>query len=198
MKHSVLICGALLVGCAVPASVEPGPIQTIPAQAPTQEEAPVSANDRGTVVELAIPEPVEVAEPSTEQPLSVPVTAQNVGQGYRCPELVDVALTVGWAAEHLNRLDKVLWRESRCQPTAHNATDPNGGSHGVSQVNGFWCRPNRYSPTGWLQAQGVLERCADLYKPATNLMAALAIFQYSLDRNGCGWSPWATKGSKWC
>lgn len=198
MKYSVLILGALFVGCGVPASVEPGPTQTIPAQAPTQEEAPVNPHSRGTVLEQAILEPVQVTESSTEEASNVRVTAQNVEQGYQCPELVDVALTVGWAEQHLDRLDKILWRESRCQATAHNATDPNGGSHGVSQVNGFWCRPNRYSPTGWLQAEGVLKQCDDLYKPATNLKAALAIFHYSLDRNGCGWSPWATKGSKWC
>lgn len=199
MKRTSLAVALLLASCASPHNgSEPGPRNETPAPTPTQETVPVTTYPRAVKVIDAIPEPPPAAEIFIEDTLEPPVSVQAAGVAYRCPELIDTALSVGWADEHADRLDTVLWRESRCQPEAHNATDPNGGSHGASQVNGFWCRPSRFFPAGWLQTQGILTDCSDLYDPATNLLAALAIFRYSQERNGCGWSPWATKGSRWC
>jgi hypothetical protein len=65
-------------------------------------------------------------------------------------------------------------------------TDPNGGSYGIMQINGFWCIPNTHWPTGWLQAQGLVTTCDDLYSATANLQAALAIWQDS------GWQAWST------
>jgi len=194
----LLIAGVLLLSsCSTPESGEPRPLPT-PVQPPTQEGTPVTIDHRSTQVHTAIPDSIEIPETTVETPLDLPVSVQSVAPGYQCPELVETALSVGWSKDHIDRLDTVLWRESRCQLTAYNSTDPNGGSYGASQVNGFWCRPSRYSPDGWLQEQGIVKECADLYDPDTNLLAALTIFRYSQSRNGCGWSPWATKGSKWC
>jgi hypothetical protein len=109
----------------------------------------------------------------------------------KCPEWHAEAMRAGWEPQHLIRLDAVIWRESRCQPTAFNPKDPNGGSAGLSQINYFWCLPNRYSPTGWLQSQGILTNCSELFDAATNLRAARAIHRYSEERNGTGWQPWA-------
>jgi hypothetical protein len=111
-------------------------------------------------------------------------------QQARCGEWHALALSVGWGRHHLARLDAVMWRESRCLPGAVNADDPHGGSIGLTQINRFWCLPNRYSPTGWLQSQGVLVACADLRDPATNLAAARAIHGYAEARHGDGWGPW--------
>jgi hypothetical protein len=43
----------------------------------------------------------------------------------------------------------------------------------------------------------VLETCEDLYDPLTNLTAGLNVWRYAEER-GCGWSPWATRKTKWC
>jgi hypothetical protein len=91
-----------------------------------------------------------------------------------------------------------MWRESRCQPDAHNPTDPHGGSYGLMQINGFWCQPSRYNASGWLQAQGLLQTCTDLYNPYTNLLAAKAIYDYGIERGNCPWGPWTTRNTKWC
>lgn len=101
-----------------------------------------------------------------------------------CPEWESLAREVGWPESALERLDYAIFRESRCDPTQHNPEDPMGGSHGLLQVNGFWCRPTRYWPDGWLQAQEQVDTCADLYDPATNLTAGLAVWANS------GWGPW--------
>ncbi len=104
----------------------------------------------------------------------------------RCPQWQTIALEQGWPADEqlLNTLDRVIYRESRCDPTQHNPDDPMGGSHGLTQLNGFWCRPTQYWPDGWLQTHDELATCDDLYDPATNLRAALLIWHNS------GWGPW--------
>jgi len=71
------------------------------------------------------------------------------------------------------------------QPDAFNPSDPNNGSYGIMQINGFWCQPSRYWPNGYLQAYGLLTECTDLYDRETNLRAALAIYRYSN-----GWRAW--------
>jgi len=108
----------------------------------------------------------------------------------KCGHWLDEALNVGWSRTHLSQLDYVMWRESRCLPNMFNPTDPNGGSLGLLQINFFWCLPNQYFLNGWLQSNNILTSCAQLSNPKINLRAALAIFEYSKNRNNNGWKPW--------
>lgn len=110
----------------------------------------------------------------------------------KCGEWHDLAMSVGWPESEWPMINKVIWRESRCTPSALNGKDPNGGSTGLMQINKYWCKPSRYTANGWLQDQGVLSTCDELYEPETNLRAGLHIFTYSLLRNKNGWSPWST------
>lgn len=111
----------------------------------------------------------------------------------KCGEYHDLAIAIGWPAEEWPTLSMVMNRESRCNPNAFNGTDPNGGSRGLVQINGFWCRPNRYTPNGFLQDKGALSVCDDLYNPEVNLRSALHMWLYGENRGGCGWRPWATR-----
>lgn len=136
------------------------------------------------------------------EPLSITTTTVWVDNGYQdsptttttipttvatCDDAIAVAEAVGWPIEELPTLRIVMARESgpTCAPSAFNAADPMGGSYGLAQLNGVWCMPNSYWPIGWLQAQGVIEQCTDLFNAETNLRAALAIWLNS------GWGPWA-------
>jgi len=102
-----------------------------------------------------------------------------------CVPFLSLAVAVGWTESKLPMLERVMWKESRCQPHQHFAGDPNGGSHGLTQINGFWCQPSRYHENGYLQHLELLRSCDDLYDPVVNLRAALAIYTY-----GDSWSPW--------
>ena len=104
-----------------------------------------------------------------------------------CELALQLALDVGWPASEMATLANVLWRESRCTPDANNLNDPMGGSRGYMQINQFWCKPTTYWPTGWLQAHSILTHCDELFDPATNLRAGLAIWRNS------GWHPWGIK-----
>jgi hypothetical protein len=111
----------------------------------------------------------------------------------KCGEYHDLAIAVGWTEAQWPKLSYVIHRESRCNIFSFNKNDPNGGSRGLMQINGYWCRKNKYNPSGWLQAKGILSNCDDLFNPEINLRAGLAMWNYSQERNKCGWRPWATR-----
>ena len=135
------------------------------------------------------PAPITVwqgLEPAAPVPPTTVVTTP-ITQPDACQTVFNMARHVGWAEQDLTQLVAVAYRESRCQPDAFNPRDPNGGSNGVMQINQFWCKPNTYWPTGWLQAHNILTHCDQLFDPATNLRAGLAIWRNS------GWHPWGIK-----
>ena len=107
--------------------------------------------------------------------LSIPVTA-------KCPQWWDNAVEAGWKRKELATLDFVMWRESRCDASAFNPDDPNGGSRGLVQINGFW--------TPYLRSKGVLKRSEGLFNPDVALRSALEIFEYGEERYDNGWGPW--------
>ena len=124
----------------------------------------------------AVPVPVIPSTTATTQP-DAPKTL--------CEQVFDTAKAIGWDIDDLGMVVAIAMRESRCQTDAFNAKDPNGGSYGVMQINGFWCQSSRYWPNGYLQAYGLLTSCTDLYDRETNLRAALNIYRYSN-----GWRAW--------
>lgn len=137
------------------------------------------------------------------EPLSVTSTTVWVDNGYtdaptttttippvvaNCDDAVALARAIGFPEEELDTLRLVMERESgpTCAPTAFNPSDPMGGSYSLTQINGYWCEPTELWPDGWLQTQGILDECADLFDPEISLRATLAIFFNS------GWHPWRT------
>lgn len=117
----------------------------------------------------------------------------------RCPQWWNVAVSAGWEQDDLRDLDEVLWRESRCDASQVNASDPNTvdgvkGSVGLTQVNVFWVQGTRWYPNGYLQTVSVVSGVQDLFDPFLNLRAAKAIFDYDRGEGGCGWRAWAWKG----
>jgi hypothetical protein len=103
-----------------------------------------------------------------------------------CEQFSALAVNLGWPADQRTVLESIMFRESRCIPNAVNSKDPNGGSRGLMQINGFW--------TPWLTDAGIINQVDDLLQAQTNLLAALAIYNYGVERHGYGWGPWsATK-----
>ena len=94
-----------------------------------------------------------------------------------CAAYVADAISAGWPADQAPTLARVMFRESRCIPTAFNAKDSNGGSRGLMQING--------THKGWLMDTGYINSLDDLFNPDINLRAALHLW------NMVGWSAWA-------
>lgn len=87
---------------------------------------------------------------------------------WKCPQWLGLALEAGFDPAELPTVDRLLWRESRCNPDSFNRDDPNGGSRGLMQVNGIWCE-------WYMQSLDILDTCDELFDPWTNLRAAKAI-----------------------
>ena len=102
-----------------------------------------------------------------------------------CEQFSALAVNLGWPADQRTVLESVMFRESRCIPNQMNRKDPNGGSRGLLQINGFWHK--------YLKQLGVINKPEDLLHADTNLLAGLAIYNYGIDRYGFGWGPWGTK-----
>lgn len=94
-----------------------------------------------------------------------------------CAALMPAAVAVGWPQIELKKLSRVMWRESRCNPHAHNGTGLDD-SYGLVQIN-----LKGYLWKGRAQMCGLTER-ADLFDATTNLRCALILWQRS------GWLPW--------
>jgi len=103
-----------------------------------------------------------------------------------CEQFSALAVNLGWPADQRTVLESIMFRESRCIPNAYNGKDPQGGSRGLMQLNGFW--------TPWLIERGLIISEENLLQADVNLRAALAIYNYGVDKHGYGWGPWsATK-----
>jgi hypothetical protein len=126
------------------------------------------------------PQVVVASLPPTTTTTTVPALVTS------CTQVATLALAEALPHSELETALRVALRESRCTSDAYNALDTNGGSYGIYQINGYWCLPNKYWPTGWLQAKGILQTCDDLYNPTINTRAMVAIWHNS------GWLPWST------
>ena len=112
--------------------------------------------------------------------------------GSLCPQWYDLAMQYFSPAEW-NTIDFLLNRESRCDSRALNPKDTNGKpSYSLFQINGFWCRPSKHYDQGFLQHQGVLTACDELFEPETQFRAARAIYVEGLVRHGVGWRSWGS------
>lgn len=118
--------------------------------------------------------------PTTTTAAPTTTTLPPAPVGSLCPSWYNTAQAAGWTDQEWERLDYIIWRESRCNPDSHNTLDPSGGSYGGVQINGFWCRKH----TSWLRLEQVLNDCTDLFDPVINMRAALAIW------NRSGWTAW--------
>ena len=105
----------------------------------------------------------------------------NAAVGHSCKRYVDLARQVGWPKSERANLARIMWRESRCTPTAHNPRDPWGGSHGLLQING--------SNVGWATRMGYIKTRNDLFNARTNLRVGLELWKLY------GWKPWGTRSS---
>lgn len=180
-----LLTAFLLCSCAAPAIEE--------IKAPTTSQV---ATTTTSVAPAPTPSHSQIAASDSKESVSFDLLLKNaLRQNNPCGQWLDLALSVGWPLELWHQQSYVIWRESRCNFDSHYKADPMSGSRGLMQINGFWCRPNRWTDKGWLQDHGILNNCDDLFNPEINLRAAWAIYNYSAGKNNNGWNPWSMSKS---
>ena len=119
-----------------------------------------------TALEVPTSVPTTVSVPTTPQTVETIVAPETAS----CPEWWNLAVSVGWDPKDLPMLDRIIWRESRCDPKATNGHD-----NGLTQINQI--HREFVAVMGW-------DWETDMFKPRPNLAFALKLWQ------GSGWRPW--------
>lgn len=121
---------------------------------------------------------------------ATPVVQRTAPDGSRCPQYYQTALDAGWTHAQWSKIDYIIWRESRCNPTAYNGKRRDN-SYGLMQLN---MRAHK----AWV---GPLVNWdfTKLYNPSTNLSVAKELYNRASKMFGCGFQPWkTTKQRHWC
>lgn len=108
-----------------------------------------------------------------------------------CAEWIPTALQAGWPPHLIDRLTRVMYRESRCIPWACSTPDRPDlrrcRDWGLMQIND-------YSWKTTIRQQGLdMPAMWDSYE---NLRFAWWLYNYSVETTGCGWTPWSLSCKK--
>ena len=150
------------------ASPEPTPTPTVLPRVTVQMLTPEQQTDR--IAELA-PSPTTTI---------APVVTVDVSEGTECQMWLQTALDAGWPNDRtvLDRLGFIMWRESRCTPTADSGPD-----HGLTQINQI--HKGWITDLGWTHEQ--------MKDPMINLRFAWLLYSGREANGQCGWTPWSLK-----
>ena len=102
----------------------------------------------------------------------------------RCAQWWATARAAGWKEEHLPKLDRIMFSESRCTPDIISRTN----DFGLTQIN-WAAHGDRLSDAGITRDM--------LLDPYINLVQAKWIADYAASNFGCWSQPWYMSGS-WC
>jgi hypothetical protein len=147
-------------------SPQPTPTPTVFPRTTVQMLSPQQQIDR--IAEL---------NPTTTTTLA-PLVIVDVSEDTECQQWLQTALIAGWPnnREILDRLGHIMWRESRCTPTADSGPD-----HGLTQLNVIHTR--YMADLGW-----TFEQMKD---PLINLRFAWILYSGREANGQCGWQPWS-------
>ena len=108
----------------------------------------------------------ELAKLKTEVNQPVP---SHAPMGSKCPGWFDEAMSAGFSFDQWRTVDRIMWRESRCQEGAHNRA----GANGLMQLMAMW-------------ADDCGTTVAGLRQGAINLRCARHVLAVQ------GWDAWST------
>jgi len=103
----------------------------------------------------------------------------------KCQEWFQTAITVGWAnnTETLEKLGRLLWKETRCQNVSYTHPRFNGHDHGVAQINQIHRK--------YVEQLFDMPMEESMSDPTLNLRFAFLLYSDIAETGGCGWKPWS-------
>jgi len=103
----------------------------------------------------------------------------------KCQEWFPTAISVGWPnnPETLQKLGRLLWKETRCQNVSYTHPQFNGHDHGVAQINQI-----HRAYVEQLFSGPMKESMSD---PTLNLRYAFILYSELEAQGRCGWQPWS-------
>lgn len=122
---------------------------------------------------------------STSTTIQPTTTVVAVPVETHCQEWFSTAISVGWPndPETLEKLGRLLWKETRCQNVNYTHPRFNGHDHGVAQINEIH---RKYVEQ--LFAMPMEESMSD---PTLNLRFAYLLYSELEETGACGWKPWS-------
>jgi len=119
---------------------------------------------------------------TTTQPVTTVVSAALT---FQCAEWFPIAISVGWPNDPatLEKLGRLLWKETRCQNVNYQHPMFNGHDHGVAQINQI-----HRAYVEQLFAGSMEESMSD---PTLNLRFAYLLYSERETSGKCGWQPWS-------
>jgi hypothetical protein len=108
----------------------------------------------------------------------------------KCQEWFPVAISVGWPnnTETLQKLGRLLWKETRCLNITPLSSDPeladrfNGSDHGIAQINKIH--------TKYVEQVFNMPFAEAMSDPTLNLRFAFLLYSDLEETGRCGWKPW--------
>jgi hypothetical protein len=102
----------------------------------------------------------------------------------KCQEWFPSAISVGWPnnTETLEKLGRLLWKETRCQNVSYTHPSFNGNDHGVAQINEIH--------TKYVEQIFNMSFAEAMSDPTLNLRFAFLLYSDIEETGGCGWKPW--------
>ena len=101
----------------------------------------------------------------------------------KCQEWFQTAITVGWPnnTETLEKLGRLLWKETRCLNVSYTHPQFNGHDHGVAQINQIHRK--------YVEQLFDMPMEESMSDPTLNLRFAFLLYSYIAETGGCGWKP---------
>ena len=103
---------------------------------------------------------------------------------YKCSEWFPTAISVGWPnnPETLEKLGRLLWKETRCLNVSYTHPSFNGHDHGVAQINQIH--------RAYVEQLFDMPMEESMSDPTLNLRFAFLLYSDIVEGGGCGWKPW--------
>jgi len=163
---------------------------------PTPPSPTVTTTTRPPVVTVAL-DPVQEADRIADLVASTTTTTTTaapipiVYPDTPCQHWADEAIEGGWPADPvlLDRLLRVVWKETRCLNISPLATDPeiaerfNGHDHGLVQANEIH--------TEWVESMFGLPFDIAMADPVNAFTFAWHLYSAREAKGKCGWQPWS-------
>jgi len=111
-------------------------------------------------------------------------TVAYVDPATKCQEWLPVAVSVGWPnnTETLEKLGRLIWKESRCLNVNHLHPSFNGSDYGLVQAN--------IVHKAWAEELFNMPFEESMSDPTLNLRFGFLLYDATAETGACGWRPW--------
>jgi hypothetical protein len=170
-----MMCAAMAV--AFQKDMPPQTYAVVPATITLGDLSPKQLQDRA--VELTT-----TTSTSTTTSTQPTTKVAYVDPATKCQEWLPVAVSVGWPnnTETLEKLGRLIWKETRCLNIGYQHPKFNGSDHGLIQANEIHTR--------WAEELFNMPFEESMSDPTLNLRFGFLLYDATAETGACGWKPW--------